>query len=296
LRDSGKATLPGIWEWPLDGRRLYAETSAVLVDPRGPMDRSARGTRRLRSSFRGANLPQHGGRIGPAGDLSFRTVLEISDEVISAAAIARTQPTVNAETRIVDVKFDLRNGSLPLPHSTDGMKIYSEPGGAVMYWAPERLSKWGEVQYRVELGGKLASVEEWNIGLSVYNRHQRPAFDPAAQGTLEVSIDGKTWTLLFSSRSDEAVIERTKDALTGLQGAATVWIRARLYATRSFNGNRIQYSQFLRSTPSKDSFPSIRFQVLSEGPSATENLTAREQSDSEEKLRRLTPITNSLLR
>ena len=85
LRDSDKATLPGIWEWPLDGRRLYAETSEVLVDPRGPLDRSARGTRRLRSSFRGANLPQHGGRIGPASDLSFRVVLEISDEVISAA-------------------------------------------------------------------------------------------------------------------------------------------------------------------------------------------------------------------
>lgn len=73
----GRAELPGMWEWPLDARRVYEQTDSTLVDPIGALDRSPRGLRRLSSYFRGNNLPQHGGRVGPAHDLSFRVVIEL---------------------------------------------------------------------------------------------------------------------------------------------------------------------------------------------------------------------------
>jgi len=50
-----------------------------------------------------------------------------------------------------------------------------------------------------------------------------------------------------------------------------------------------------RNTPS-DRYPYVGFRVLSEGVLATSDLNVHRQSEREEGLRRLTPITNSLLR
>jgi len=70
--------LYGIWQWPLDAKRSYSSSRLPLTDPTGPLDRSPRGIRgQLKSAGRGANLPQHGGRVGPAPDLGIRLVREI---------------------------------------------------------------------------------------------------------------------------------------------------------------------------------------------------------------------------
>ena len=75
----GTSESPGIWEWPLDASRAYRKSATALVDPVGALDRSPRPLRRLGlgSYFRGGNLPQHGGRVGAAPDLSFRVAIEL---------------------------------------------------------------------------------------------------------------------------------------------------------------------------------------------------------------------------
>ena len=140
--------------------------------------------------------------------------------------------------------------------------IYAEPFGSIMYWAPESLGKWSEIQFRLDLNGQLESVEEFAIGVYSWNRNADVNFDNGAQAFLEVSGDGTRWEVVWSSKSGSPIVDRKQEALNSLKGTSQVFIRARLFATNSFNQNRVQRSQFLRSEPAKNSFPSVKFIVI----------------------------------
>ena len=221
------------------------------------------------------------GRAGSFSDGGFRVArsqsatngdLYLSPEVVTTPSVATsvvTPPLVvgvensSAKRKITfEQKFDLRSGFGTQPLVQNNAKIYAEPFGSFMYWAPESLGKWSEIQFRLDLNGQLESVEEFAIGVYSWNRNADVNFDNGAQAFLEVSADGKRWEVVWSSTSGSPIVDRQQEALNSLKGTSQVFIRARLFATNSFNQNRVQRSQFLRSEPAKNSFPSVRVIVI----------------------------------
>ena len=144
--------------------------------------------------------------------------------------------------------FDLRSGSDRAPYQVTNAKIYRESFSPyVYYWAPSVNNQWAEVTYKFDLPFALTSVDS-PLGLHVANANSDVNFDNGAQGFLDVSADGENWFTVYSSTSSGGVV-RPNDPSTVLKGASTVYLRARLFATRSYPVNNVAYSQFLRSRP-----------------------------------------------
>ena len=149
--------------------------------------------------------------------------------------------------------LDLRGVFCRTPHHVENAAIYKESFGSVMYWGPRTLGRWAEIQYRFDFPFAAQEIIP-GMGLTVYNRNLKPNFDDAAQGTLEVSMDGKNWLLLYSSHSETGIKDHP-GVLKKMRGARTFFIKARLFATKSLNRNYVQIAQFLRSEPEKGKFP-----------------------------------------
>jgi len=160
-----------------------------------------------------------------------------------------------AKPRWVEQALDLRIGFSRTPFYVENARIYKEPFGSVMYWGPETLGRWAEIQYRFDFPFAVEEVA-CGLGVTVYNRNMNPNFDDNAQGTVDISTDGKNWSRLYSSVSGTG-IKKNPGALRNMRGARRLFVKARLFATKSLNGNQVQVAQFLRGEPEKGNLPVI---------------------------------------
>ena len=150
---------------------------------------------------------------------------------------------VKVSTKLYSIKLDLRGDPEPVPIRTENAVIYREEN-TTHYWAPDQLNEWAEIEYRLDLPSPIEAVVDFGRFIWVYNEHYFPVFDPLAQGTLEVSSDGKTWHVVFHSQSGTPLIDRRTSVLPLLKGSKVVHLKAKLFA--SVHGKQVCFSQFLR--------------------------------------------------
>ncbi len=166
-------------------------------------------------------------------------------------ALRPTGPAVHT------VRFDLRDASGRELALATGARVYREPFGQIAYWAPERPGTWGEVIYRIESPFRVADASFAEIRVDAWNEHADAVFDPAAEVHLDVSPDGEHWTPLASSTPTSPPRRDDPGATAAVRGSRTVFIRARLFESRSYNRNRVHYAQFLRSQPDNGMMPTL---------------------------------------
>jgi len=152
-------------------------------------------------------------------------------------------------------RFDLREPPGPEVVRADRARINREPFGAVVYWGPEVPDAWAEIVYRLDVPFPIASVSFAGVGIFAANVHAEVSFDALAEAHLEVSPDGERWTPLEKSTPRAPLLRDDAAAAAAMLGARTVFLRARLYESTSFNRNRVHYAQFLRSEPDLGRMP-----------------------------------------
>ena len=150
---------------------------------------------------------------------------------------------MEVSTELYSATLDLRGDPNPVPSKVENAVVYREDD-TTHYWTPEKLNQWAEIEYRIELPAPIESVVDFGTFIWVYNEHYFPVFDPLAQGTLEVSSDGKNWHVVFHSQSGVPLLDRRTSVLPLLKGAKVVYLKAKLFA--SIRGNYVCFSQFLR--------------------------------------------------
>ena len=200
----------------------------------------------LREGLAPAVRPTMSRRLAVAGILSGAVAVPLA----VVAARRRSVGPSRAEFR-----FDLRDPPGAALVRADGARINAEPFGAVIYWAPEAPDTWAEIVYRLEAPFPIARASFPGIDLYVANMHNTVVFDQLAEGHLDVSGDGRRWRRLASSAPTAPRLRNDSGAAAALLGATTVFLRARLYESRSFDGNRVHYAQFLRGEPALGRVP-----------------------------------------
>jgi serine/threonine protein kinase len=174
----------------------------------------------------------HGASIG------MRVVCNLMPEVMPE--IERTD---ESETTLYTIELDLRGDPDPKPMRTVNAVVYREEN-STHYWAPAEVNQWAEIEYRLDLPAPIDSTVDFRTLVWVYNEHYFPVFDSLAQGTLEISCDGKKWHVLFHSESSLPLVDNRTSVLPLLKGAKVVYLRAKLFSSRFGKQNR--FSQFLR--------------------------------------------------
>ena len=147
------------------------------------------------------------------------------------------------ESMLYSIKLDLRGDAEPVPSRIENAGLYREEN-TTHYWTPDKLNEWAEIEYRLDLPSPIEAVVDFGRFIWVYNEHYFPVFDPLAQGTLEVSSDGKTWHVVFHSQSGAPLIDRRTSVLPLLKGSKVVHLKAKLFA--SVQGKQVCFTQFLR--------------------------------------------------
>ena len=135
-------------------------------------------------------------------------------------------------------------------------RIYREPFGDVVYWAPIRQREWAEVVYRLESPFPIADIALERFGVEAWNRHNVVAFDPEAAAHLEISPDGTRWSPVASS-TPAGGVQSSASFAAAVRGARQVFFRARLFETNSWNRNQVHRAQFLRSEPDLGRLPTV---------------------------------------
>jgi hypothetical protein len=146
-------------------------------------------------------------------------------------------------------QFDLREPPGPVLLRADRARIYAEPFGDVIYWAPTAPGEWAEVVYRLESPFPVAGASFAGVDIYAANMHNIVTFDELAEARVDVSRDGGRWTPLAASSPTAPRLRNDTGAAAAILGATTVFLRAKLYESKSFNQNRVHYAQFLRSEP-----------------------------------------------
>ena len=175
-----------------------------------------------------------------------------TNESVTSAATATIVSSVSTFTH----SFDLRSGPDILPLQVSNAQIYREafsPNN--YYWAPSSLNQWSEVIYKFDLPLIVDTVDRLPA-MDIYNANASVNFDNAAEGFLDVSADGINWTTVYGSTSSQGVTQ-PNDPSTVLAGTDTIYLRARLFATRNFSVNNVEYAQFLRSRPEQANFQTL---------------------------------------
>jgi serine/threonine protein kinase len=173
---------------------------------------------------------------------------------------ASNQPATELHSTILD----LRGEPEPAPFRTTNAVLYREEDDT-HYWTPEKLNEWAEVEYRLELPAPIESIIDFGQFIWVYNEHYFPVFDPLAQGTFEISRDGKLWHVVFHSESGVPLVDRRRSVLPLLKGTQVVYLRARLFC--SVRGKEVCFSQFLRCSINEEPHQ-LQFLLRSDGSAA----------------------------
>jgi hypothetical protein len=174
--------------------------------------------------------------------------------VAAAAAVSLLRGTGPAE---MTVRFDLRSPPDELLVKAADAGINRESFGASMYWAPERPGFRAEIVYRIQAPFRIADASFADVRVDAWNAHADVTFDPLAEAHLDVSPDGVQWTALASTSPATAPWRDDRAAVAAVRGSRAVFLRARLFESRSFARNRVHYAQFLRSEPALGRVPSL---------------------------------------
>ena len=163
---------------------------------------------------------------------------------------------IEAESTFSHV-FDLQSSDDPPLFSVSNARIYRESFSPYnYYWGPETLSEWAEIVYKFETGLSITDVQNFPT-LHVANANGGGQWDYGAKGYLDVSLDGKTWTNVVANTSADGVVYPV-DPTAVLRGGTTIYVRARLFATKEYAVNNVAYSQFLRSRPELGVFQTLK--------------------------------------
>jgi predicted Ser/Thr protein kinase len=172
----------------------------------------------------------------------------------AAAALSLVRGTGPAE---LTVRFDLRSPPEGLLVRAAEARINRESFGASMYWAPERPGIRAEIVYRIQAPFPIADASFADVRVDAWNAHADVTFDPLAEAHLDVSPDGVRWTALASTSPATAPWRDDRAAVAAVRGSRAVFLRARLFESRSFARNSVHYAQFLRSEPALGRVPSL---------------------------------------
>ncbi len=192
-------------------------------------------------------VPEHPEQFHGSGGVGFRVVCDLISTFDSTSR--RSSDPLTDENEVMPVgevhsiTIDLRAEPNPMPVKITNAKLFRE-SDSVHYWTLDQLDEWAEIEYRFSLPSPIQSVIAFEHLAWVYNQNHYPAFDPYAQGTVEVCGDDEIWRVIFHSESGKPILDERVTVLPQLHGSKTVGLRARLFGRRK--GKEVYYSQFLR--------------------------------------------------
>ena len=208
-------------------------------------------------------VPEHPERFHGNGGVGFRVVCDLIS-IFDSTSI-RTSNSLTDENEVMPVgevhsiTIDLRGEPNPMPVKITNAKLFRE-SDSVHYWTLDQLDEWAEIEYRFSLPSPIQSVIAFEHLAWVYNQNHYPAFDPYAQGTVEVCGDDEIWRVIFHSESGKPILDERVNVLPRLHGSKTVGLRARLFGRRK--GKEVYYSQFLRRMDHQEPHQ-LKFQLAS---------------------------------
>lgn len=119
-----------------------------------------------------------------------------------------------------------------------------------------------EAPFEIRAAMLTAAIAVWTTGDPF-------PYDPRARAALDVSPDGLTWTNLDTREANRGGAGGGPfDIREMVAGSREVWVRARLKAERSWPGDGLIYSQFLRTDPDQPDAPALRLRLTGPDPDA----------------------------
>jgi hypothetical protein len=237
---------------PLHVERVVAR--CLAIDPAARFPDAAGLATALRDPGTGVGRRPLGRRLVVAGALGL--------PVAAAAAWGLLRGAGPAE---MTVRFDLQSPPEGLLVRAAEARINRESFGASMYWAPERPGVWAEIVYRIRAPFPIADASFADLRVDAWNAHAEVTFDPLAEAHLDVSPDGVRWTALAGTSPTSGPSRDDRAAVAAVRGSRAVFLRARLFESRSFARNRVHYAQFLRSEPALGRVPSLTLYRVGQG-------------------------------
>jgi hypothetical protein len=134
--------------------------------------------------------------------------------------------------------------------SMDGVEAYTElVAGATTFIRPTVPGQEGQVVLRFDAPFEIRSASLMG-GLAVWTTGDPFPYDPGARAGLDASPDGTRWTPLAQLEAGHGGFDHTvHDVSEIVAGGTSVWVRARLTATREWPRDGMIFAQFLRTDP-----------------------------------------------
>jgi hypothetical protein len=134
--------------------------------------------------------------------------------------------------------------------SMDGVEAYTERvAGATTFIRPTVPGREGQAVLRFDAPFEIRSASVMG-GLAVWTTGDPFPYDPGARAGLDVSPDGMRWTTLTQLEAGHGGFDHTiHDIGRIVAGGTSVWVRARLTATREWPRDGMIFAQFLRTDP-----------------------------------------------
>ncbi len=121
--------------------------------------------------------------------------------------------------------------------------------GATRFIRPTVPGREGSVVLRFDAPFTIQSASLM-AGLAVWTTGDPFPYDPGARAGLDVSSDGDAWTTLSQLEAGHGGFDQALRDISAIVGGGTsVWVRARLTATRDWPGDGMIFAQFLRTDP-----------------------------------------------
>ncbi|MBU6308490.1 MAG: serine/threonine protein kinase [Planctomycetes bacterium] len=132
---------------------------------------------------------------------------------------------------------------------TDAEAYTERVAGSTRFIRPTVPGREGSVVLRFDAPFAIQSASLM-AGLAVWTTGDPFPYDPGARAGLDVSPDGETWTTLAQLEAGRGGFDHpVRDITAFVAGGTSVWVRARLAATREWPGDGMIFSQFLRTDP-----------------------------------------------
>ena len=130
------------------------------------------------------------------------------------------------------------------------VEAYTEHvAGSTRFIRPTVPGREGSVVLRFDAPFAIQSASLM-AGLAIWTTGDPFPYDPGARAGLDVSPDGETWTTLAQLEAGRGGFDHpVRDVTAVVAGGTSVWVRARLAATREWPGDGMIFSQFLRTDP-----------------------------------------------
>jgi serine/threonine protein kinase len=134
--------------------------------------------------------------------------------------------------------------------SMTDVEAYTERvAGATSFIRPTVPGREGAAVLRFDAPFEIRSAALM-AGLAVWTTGDPFPYDPGARAGLDVSADGERWTTLIQLEAGHGGFDHTvHDVGSVVAGGTSVWVRARLAATKEWPRDGMIFAQFLRTDP-----------------------------------------------